>query len=90
MLANWKRSQKIYAAKAFHSKVIIQIVWVLRFIKFLELKTNKYAVYHTQATNGPFRRRHKLGLTSVAHSVAPKWFANVLKGKKELIRVMMQ
>ena len=67
-----------------------QIVWVHCVIKSLELKTSKYAVYHTQATNGPFRGRHELGLTPVAHSVAPKGFANVLKGKKGLVSVMIQ
>lgn len=57
---------------------------------FPELETNKYAVYHTQATNGPFCRGHELGLTPVTHSVAPKGLANVLKEKKKLVRVSIQ
>lgn len=73
MLATVKRSQKIYAAKALHWKVTGQVVWLSSMtFKFPELKTNKDAVYHTQATNGSFGCRHKLGLTPVAHSVAPK------------------
>jgi hypothetical protein len=59
-------------------------------IPFPELKTSNCAVYHAQATNGPFCCRHKFGLTPVTHSVAPKWFANVLKGKKRCVRVVIR
>lgn len=94
MLVDLKTSQKMYAAKAFHSEGpstnSLYDGLFLCIIVFPELKTNTYAVYHTQATNGPFRCRHKLGLTPVTRSMAPKRLANVLKGKKHLVRVLIE